>query len=708
MRARRKVGCHIGVVDLWRDKVSADGKDSCDCRRCQLLASPSKPSGTSRYSVCGFFCKGALRAPRAGAPYSGAIYKKRVVVFVHGLFSDADYAWRYSQTVYWPKLLLADDVFQDSDVYVAAYSSPYLGNTMNLDEVVASLENQLVSDEVFSKHREVVFVCHSLGGLVVQRLLLTFREHAQQVPFIYFFSTPETGAQIANIAQAFSSDPLLQALLPGGENEYLQNLENEWKASKFRIHRFCAYEKKKYKGILIVDRLSSTRNCDDPPVPINENHSSIVKPDGVKHPSYIALRNAFIQYPIVIPKTLVQVAPPRLKGDVVENAESGPPMGNITVSAGSDAVPTVSDYKTGAFALVFQRKKAGDAVHLHVNKEGYVVVNDFQLSVNLPSEPDSNPVTIILCKKADQEEMRGAFYRVKSNQVVDAKYKELEDRYTTDPAAIEQLQKERDVAKALAAKGADEFAKQDIETASKLYRQATQSFLGGNVDESIQLLDEDKLNQQLKVADDLKSTANAMEQHLVQEWLLRARLLTLKFRVYEADYAYKKAVEVSPNDVDAARAYALFKESGVVSQAQTANIFKCPSPCGPHGPYPDVMLEGVPGNLPNAKALTGSSRVLAARLSDLIDEGNLLVRQFFGTDDVEFLNKNEIAWQGKVEQLLSPSLDSRLIETLSKVSSKQFSEMNSHNQQGISICNSIKGKTDLLTMYYNQLIGVAD
>jgi predicted alpha/beta hydrolase family esterase len=78
---------------------------------------------------------------------------------------------------------------------------------MNLDEVVSNLNNRLVNDEVFSKYREVVFVCHSLGGLIVQRLLLTFRSYAQQVPFIYFFSTPETGAQITKLASVFSSAP---------------------------------------------------------------------------------------------------------------------------------------------------------------------------------------------------------------------------------------------------------------------------------------------------------------------------------------------------------------------------------------------------------------------------------------------------------------------------------------------------------------------
>ena len=150
------------------------------------------------------------------------------MVFVHGIFGDADSTWRYSPSVYWPRLLLTDDAFRDSDIYVANYPSPYLGNTMNVDEVVTNLNNRLVSDEVFSKHHEVVFVCHSLGGVIVQRLLLTFRLYAQQVPFIYFFSTPETGAQIANLGSVFSSDPLLKAMFAGDENGYLQNLENEW------------------------------------------------------------------------------------------------------------------------------------------------------------------------------------------------------------------------------------------------------------------------------------------------------------------------------------------------------------------------------------------------------------------------------------------------------------------------------------------------
>jgi hypothetical protein len=226
-------------------------------------------------------------------------YKDRVIVFMHGIFGDADTTWTSRSGTYWPKLLLGDSAFDDSDVYVANYESPISGNTLSVDEVVANLNGRLAANGVFTKHREVVFVCHSLGGIIVQQLLLTFREQAKKVPFIYFFAVPEEGSQIATLGKWFSSDPLLEALFHGNENNYLLTLENQWRAAHFKIRRYCAYEKKPVKGtVLIVDRLSGTRDCYEPPIPVNEDHFGIVKPDSKQHDSYIALRNAVLDNPI--------------------------------------------------------------------------------------------------------------------------------------------------------------------------------------------------------------------------------------------------------------------------------------------------------------------------------------------------------------------------------------------------------------------------
>jgi pimeloyl-ACP methyl ester carboxylesterase len=224
--------------------------------------------------------------------------KDRVIVFVHGIFGNATDTWACARGgPYWPKMLLSDKTYDDSDVYVVSYATPYLGNRMTIDEVVGNLANRLEHDGVF-QHREVVFVAHSLGGLIVQRFLLTHRELAPQVRFIYFFSTPETGAEIAKLGRIFSADPLLKEMFPGDDNDYLLNLEQEWKSAHFEnIHRYCAYEKKKLAGVLVVDRLSGTRNCESG-VAINENHAGIVKPCSADDDSYIALQNAIRNNPI--------------------------------------------------------------------------------------------------------------------------------------------------------------------------------------------------------------------------------------------------------------------------------------------------------------------------------------------------------------------------------------------------------------------------
>jgi hypothetical protein len=227
-------------------------------------------------------------------------------VFVHGIFGGAATTWSSSPTRSWPEMLLTDPVFDRSDIYVASYESPYHGNKMTIDEVVESLNSRFESDHVFSEHAEVIFVAHSLGGLVVQRYLLTRRDFAKQVPFIYFFSTPETGADVAKLGQIFSADPLLKEMLAGNQNDYLLNIENDWRNAQFKIRRYCAYEKQATMGLLIVDRLSSTRGCEES-IPINANHIDIVKPATTDAAQYIALRNAIARTPIktsVVPATV--------------------------------------------------------------------------------------------------------------------------------------------------------------------------------------------------------------------------------------------------------------------------------------------------------------------------------------------------------------------------------------------------------------------
>lgn len=174
---------------------------------------------------------------------------------------------------------------------------------MSIDDQVSNLMNRLEGDGVFSKHNEVVFVAHSLGGLVVQRLLLTHRELAAKVRFIYFLSTPQEGAQIARLGHILTGDPDLQQMLHGDSNTYLQNLEAEWIGGNFGIPRYCTIERKTTKGVLVVDRESGTRNCQKV-VALAEDHAGVAKPCSNNDDSYVALRVAEEANPVLHAKNL--------------------------------------------------------------------------------------------------------------------------------------------------------------------------------------------------------------------------------------------------------------------------------------------------------------------------------------------------------------------------------------------------------------------
>jgi tetratricopeptide (TPR) repeat protein len=227
-----------------------------------------------------------------------------------------------------------------------------------------------------------------------------------------------------------------------------------------------------------------------------------------------------------------------LKGVILANELSGSPSENVAVDAISGTNLTISDL-SGKFTLEFPHRRIGDTVRIIVKKEGYVVVNDIQLETVLPADADAAPLTIILCKEADREEMARRFYRLKSFDVIEETYqrkvRELEEAHQADATALASLQQERDQAKASAENLAEEMAKNQPGQSSELYKQAQRLFLVGNIDEAIALLDDDKLRRSAEQAETTLADA-------VQGWRLKANLFTLKYRFDEAEKAYEGAL----------------------------------------------------------------------------------------------------------------------------------------------------------------------
>jgi tetratricopeptide (TPR) repeat protein len=263
-----------------------------------------------------------------------------------------------------------------------------------------------------------------------------------------------------------------------------------------------------------------------------------------------------------------------LKGVVIENEQGGPPVANVRVSAADGANPTVTR-SDGTFILEFPQKQPGETIQLIVQKEGYVVINDIQLERVLPTDAAAKPLTLLLCRKGDREEMARRFYRLKSFETIEESYmkrlKELEETQRASAATVEELRRERDQARSAAGKAADELAKEDPSKTSELYRDAMRFFLEGKIQEGINVLNDEELNRLLTTAREREAEASKAIAQAALAWTLKAQLLTLQFRFDEAERAHKAAIKASPESFEANFAYGAFnQELNRYDQAEAA------------------------------------------------------------------------------------------------------------------------------------------
>ncbi|MGA0560659.1 esterase/lipase family protein [Larkinella sp. VNQ87] len=216
-----------------------------------------------------------------------------VIVFVHGVTGNSKDTWTHPVSgAYWPNLIANDSAFNGFNVYVYNYPSPALGKSYNIDEVAENMRLVLSNDKVFN-HKQVVFLCHSMGGLVTRSYLLKNRDLIPKVAMAYFFATPTTGSEVAGIAKLLSNNPQFGKMLSMDSDSYLADKQRDWQSAGITFPCYCAYEVRETYGQKIVQQQSATNLCNKRLDPIDANHIDIVKPANTGSIPYIAFKSAF-------------------------------------------------------------------------------------------------------------------------------------------------------------------------------------------------------------------------------------------------------------------------------------------------------------------------------------------------------------------------------------------------------------------------------
>jgi hypothetical protein len=230
------------------------------------------------------------------------------VIFVHGLTGDPVATWSSDKTLepegpYWPLWLAADLPHLNFYTlgYPASLFAQWAKKEMNLYQRAKNVLETLAGYEFGA--RPLVFVCHSLGGLLVKQILRTaqdsteadWKKVADSCVGILFLATPHSGSSLADLLKAFSgcfSSPHVDKLL--NDTSDLDELNANFRSlCQNKQIQVTAYHEmhKAYKLATIVDAKSADPGVNaSMPVPIDADHLNICKPSSRDSVLYLSIR----------------------------------------------------------------------------------------------------------------------------------------------------------------------------------------------------------------------------------------------------------------------------------------------------------------------------------------------------------------------------------------------------------------------------------
>lgn len=241
---------------------------------------------------------------------------RATAIFVHGLGGHPYKTWRRAadDESFWP-LWLARDI-EGTSVYTLGYAAPptnWLGTAMPLQDRVNNMRARLLA-ELGDGDAPIVFICHSLGGLLVKQLLLDLHQQKDRSPKsrvflarvrqVVFLATPHTGAWHGSLLDKLSylawpssisrvlvaNDPSLRHI-----NVSYRGLADERRG---QLEHRVFYETQATEVGVIVDEASADPGLPgEPPIAIDANHISIVKPETCAALQYVITRDFVAKIP---------------------------------------------------------------------------------------------------------------------------------------------------------------------------------------------------------------------------------------------------------------------------------------------------------------------------------------------------------------------------------------------------------------------------
>jgi len=216
------------------------------------------------------------------------------VIFVHGLGGSARSTWHpkdiENDDNFWPAWLGED--LPNVAIWSLGYeveSFRWKGDTMPLVDRATNILALLDTYDIGA--RPLIFITHSLGGLLVKQMLRHALDFAnprwqaivEQTKGIVFLSTPHSGSDLASwieyIGGVLGTTVSVEELKANHSRLRELNLvyRNQQRLSQIPMEVYC--EKQKTFGVLVVNETSADPGIPGViPIPIDSNHIAICRP----------------------------------------------------------------------------------------------------------------------------------------------------------------------------------------------------------------------------------------------------------------------------------------------------------------------------------------------------------------------------------------------------------------------------------------------
>jgi len=228
------------------------------------------------------------------------------LVFVHGFFSSSAACWHNKKTKKsWPEIIKDDARIGKISIFMGGYYTDADSGKYAIRECSQELFDGLRRVDQFDSKppldfEKIIFVCHSLGGIVVRYMLECFREHFNRHKIgLVLMASPSIGSDYADkfskLASIYKNRAANQLQM---NSELLSDLDDRFKdfLDKRDHDSFFGIEATEHVSFMhfkwfsvfkpIVLKESSARYFGGNRTIPGTNHSSIVKPSDIDHGSH--------------------------------------------------------------------------------------------------------------------------------------------------------------------------------------------------------------------------------------------------------------------------------------------------------------------------------------------------------------------------------------------------------------------------------------